>query len=658
MKCKRLFALLTAGVMTAALPQVSLLADVTAVAEDKTAADYSYTVTPLLSPINQYFFVRTENPDPFSVRFVDKSSVYAADGAYGSIAIDYDSWDEQLNLYADVDYENKDTGRVNGGYIFTGSNTDGGEVVMQQKKEITYSEYNQLRNAGESANIGTITETTSSSSGTISTKTYRTVGYYKWLDTGVSITLPRLTSSTDYLVETYSSKDNGFFDNMSAVQKGFSSICLYSGSSIRGELYKSSENWAMSTSPHADQTFYIQSPYSRRDGKSLFATAIYPYRYDSIGFPSVMGTVAKKLDPSATYKWDSNAHYIINVTCNGETKSYGGQGSGQGKQISEDKIIKKFTFDDNELNMTLESAKALLNDYSKTEMEDDVPRENALTWKKVWDRVGDGSWTRMISINSIYGSQSYTYSYLYQKGDGSYFFTDTAGTNGSEIYWSGNLGYASNTWVDGRYVDKWERYVPGAKFEDHPTANLILKDYSFPVVTCKKTYKGYDKEKGKYIYEYSDVSVSYRKMNVPFFYNSTDKVWKADSSVYSDLGYSYYDDVAAMTEQGLLDNSVMNAMLLTEDYVKTLGVDRNTDTVPHSGYIYDGTAEPGTPFEYKKGDVNCDGKVDIMDVLLIRQHLAGWAVNIDPVNADYNGDNSISILDVLVIRQHLAGWAV
>ena len=34
MKCKQLFALLTAGVMTAALPQVSLLADVTAVAED------------------------------------------------------------------------------------------------------------------------------------------------------------------------------------------------------------------------------------------------------------------------------------------------------------------------------------------------------------------------------------------------------------------------------------------------------------------------------------------------------------------------------------------------------------------------------------------------------------------------------------------------
>ena len=30
----------------------------------KSVTDYSYTVTPLLEPFNEYFFVKTDNPDP------------------------------------------------------------------------------------------------------------------------------------------------------------------------------------------------------------------------------------------------------------------------------------------------------------------------------------------------------------------------------------------------------------------------------------------------------------------------------------------------------------------------------------------------------------------------------------------------------------------
>ena len=623
------------------------------------AADHTYEITPLLSPINQYFYVKTDDPDPMSFRFIDKSTVYAENGGSGSLVVNYDTWDEEMILYSDVVYEDESTGRVKGGYIFTGSSTDGGEVTLQRKKDITYSEYQKLKEAGESANIGQKTETTSSSSGgSVGAKTYRIVGYYKWEDAGVTIKLPKLMSSTDYLVDTYSSKDKSFFENMSAVQSGFSSICLYSGSRIRGELYKTQKNWALSTSPHADQTFYIQSPYSRKNGKSLFATAIYPYRYDSLGFPSVMGSVAKKLDSSATYVWDSNNHYLINVTCGGETKSYGGQGNGKGQQISEDKIIKKFTFGDSEPAITLESAKKLLTDYSKTEMTDDVPREDALTWGQVWNSVGEGTWTRMIGINGILGSSSSTFSYLYQKGDGSYFYKEAAGTNGSEIYWGGNLGYASNTWVDGRYVDKWERYVPGAKFEDYPTANLILKDYSFPLVNYKKTYKSYDSENKKYIYDYSDISVTYKKMIVPFYYNSTGKVWKADSSVYSDKGYSYYDDVSAMTENGQLDKKVMAAMCLTEDAVKALNVDRNTDTMPASGLIYDRSEKPGTPFKYISGDVDENKAVDIKDVVLLKQYLAGWKVKVNTSSADTDKDGKVSIKDIVLLKQSIAKWNV
>ncbi|MBR6338140.1 MAG: leucine-rich repeat protein [Ruminococcus sp.] len=58
------------------------------------------------------------------------------------------------------------------------------------------------------------------------------------------------------------------------------------------------------------------------------------------------------------------------------------------------------------------------------------------------------------------------------------------------------------------------------------------------------------------------------------------------------------------------------------------------------------------------GDANDDKQVNIMDVLVIRQHLAGWNVSINLSNANVNGDNNVNIQDVLVIRQNLAGWNV
>lgn len=76
--------------------------------------------------------METNNPDPTSFRFADKSSAYSEDSY---ISIDWDDWDEKVNLYADINYENKQTGRVNGGYIFKSFDTDGGEIVLQSKND-------------------------------------------------------------------------------------------------------------------------------------------------------------------------------------------------------------------------------------------------------------------------------------------------------------------------------------------------------------------------------------------------------------------------------------------------------------------------------------------------------------------------------------------
>ena len=515
------------------------------------AAGYSYTITPLLAPFNQYFFVQTDNPDPLSFRFTDKLTKYDEE-EQSIIKAVWDTWDDEPTIFQDIKYQNTKTGRVDGGYIFYGYYTDGGEVVLQVANDDGYD--------------------------------------VTWEDTNVKCKLPALKDSVDYLIDTYAKKTS-FFDNMDAVEDGFSSICLYSGSYILGELTRVEDYWGMSTSPHKDQIFYLQSPYSREGSKPLFASAIYPYRYDSLGFPSVLSVVARRLDTAAEISWNADNHYLVDVTYNGETYSYGGQGNGEGKGISEDKIKKCFTFGNNGTEITLNGSKQLLDDYAKTEMKDDIPRSDALTWENICDTVGDGAWVRLIEIAGIFGATGTTYTYLYKSGDGNEFYTDSAGDNGSEIYWFGDLGYVSDTWVDGRYIDDWECYVPGAKYEDHKYSNIMLKR-SVPQIEYDVHYE-YNCDKEEYELKYTINSIQEKKKNVLYWYNSENKHWTASFSAF-DEGCADYDLIKRFVDDGLIDKSYLNECQLTADDVAKLKVDRNTNKVPDDYYIYDRTTKPGT----------------------------------------------------------------
>lgn len=536
------------GSAMAALPAIGVDSSIAVSAAAKSVTDYTYIITPILSPFNEYFFVKTDNPDPTSFRFADKSSVYDKDS---TISFDWEDWNEKVTLYADIKYEDEETGRVNGGYIFKSFNTDGGEIVLQSRNETYYS------------------------------------WDATWNDTNVKLTLPTLKDDVDYLIDTYANK-SGFFENMDAVQSGFSSICLYDGSYIRGELYKAGSFWGISTSPHKDQTFYIQSPYRRKNSKSLFASVIYPYRYDSLGFPSVMGAVSKRLDSSSSYQWNSSYHYIVDVTHDGETRTYGGQGSGEGQSISEDKIKQYFTFGTNGTKITLENTRRLLEDYAAVEMEDDVPRKDALTWKNLYDTVGsEGTWVRVMDG---------AYTYLYQKGDGTYYWTDVVGDDGTEIYWSGNLGYVSDTWIDGRYIDSWEEFIKGEKFEDHPTSNIMMKQVKVPLITCEIVYR-YNDSANRYEKDYSNIEITENQENVLFRYDTENDIWTAE---YDELGNGYceYNDIVIMTQKGLIDEKYLDMVTLTRDEAKALNVDKNTNSTPDKGFVYDGTVEPGTPYAY------------------------------------------------------------
>lgn len=62
--------------------------------------------------------------------------------------------------------------------------------------------------------------------------------------------------------------------------------------------------------------------------------------------------------------------------------------------------------------------------------------------------------------------------------------------------------------------------------------------------------------------------------------------------------------------------------------------------------------------EVIKGDADKNGTVDVSDVLLIQQHIAGWSVDIDLNAADVTGDAKADIDDALMIQQYIAGWDV
>ena len=58
------------------------------------------------------------------------------------------------------------------------------------------------------------------------------------------------------------------------------------------------------------------------------------------------------------------------------------------------------------------------------------------------------------------------------------------------------------------------------------------------------------------------------------------------------------------------------------------------------------------------GDANGDNKVNALDLILIRQYLAGWEVTPDMSAADLNGDGKVNAPDLIRLRQYLAGWDV
>lgn len=565
--------------------------------EGESTLQYSYEIIPLLPPFPYFFFVKTDNPDPESFRFVDKDSIYS-DASVISVS---------TTQYADVKYDDLETLRVNGGYIFYSGSTDGGEVSLQMKMQ---------------EDMWTDT----------------------WVDFDQTISLPLLIDNADYLIQTYATGTD-FFANMDLVQSGFSSICFYSGSYIRGELYQSDPFWRVTPTPHIDQHFYIFSPYSREGDRLLLASSLYPFRYDSLGFPGMMAAISKRLDSSSSYKWSDSSHAYVDVTYNGETHSYGGQGNGEGQGLSEDKITRFFTFAENDEAITFENIREVLEKYADVEIEDDIPREDALTWRDITNTVSDGAWARI-------GGGGFTYFY---KSDDDDYYNAEEWLYGYSNYWGGSLGFGEDTWVDGRYINSYEIYEPGETFEEHPESDIILSQVMVPNLSYKRELQ-YNSETGRYEYGYINIEISEIFKTVRYTYNSNEKMWTPH---YKAVSYSDYNDIVAMTEQELIDAKYLDALQLTYDEVVALDVDRNTEYEPMHYYLYDGTVVPGT--EIFVADLDNDKKINASDaaILLTAAAAAGTGAETGLTDAqiaaaDLNADGAFDAKDAAIILQYAA----
>ena len=358
-------------------------------------------------------------------------------------------------------------------------------------------------------------------------------------DTSVKINCPKVVDSVQYLIDTYGSKDKSFFENMDAVQSGLYSIAVYPrGIRNSADMLSPYPCYATSPYPELSLNLHVVEMFAYYEGHFMLS-AVFPYILDSLGFPGMMSAVARRLAPDCTVE-RTGLHYMVKVTYKGESKSYGGAGAGNNDFIDLKDVTKLFKFDGSKNDFAANcSIELMAKTYSG------YPREVLTKYKKMitdaFAALPNGTWIRT-GTEALFGSAAVSYAYV------------------ARYYPDGKNFSVENVWVDGRYISTANRFVKGAHFSDFPTADIIVPSMA---------YKDRD-------------GVSHTAP-VYFVYDESSGTWIANQA-WSNKDCWYGNETPT------------DDLVLTVDEVKALKVDRNTDKDITSGYIFDGTAVPGTKF--------------------------------------------------------------
>ena len=480
----------------------------------KKVKGYTYRIWPVNGTLNNMFFVETDNPDPYSIQFVDENSKYLGRGETSLIK-------PLPRTYSDVVYTNAETRRIaDKGYLFYNyeCDNDGGQFKLMAN--IGY--YHKDTDFGSVYNDGTNYET------------------------GVKVSCPDLEDRADYLIRSYASGASGFFDKLDAVQAGLDSIALYPKDLKDTDKPRASGYPALATSPYPELGLNKHIELMYENGDPLFIDSAYGFVLDSLGVPGMMGSVARRIDPSCTVSsgW---SHAYVEVSLNGESKSYGGAGTGSTHPIYSKFTERTFRFDGTDrgygTNLSMDVLRAKRLEYASLSDAFAQQALDKLSNKAVSEVVGDGAWI----LVGVEGSSYSTLAYAAHACDGT-------------------VTYASDAWVDGRYVNSNERYVPDAKFSDHPTADIILHGV-----------------------DYVDRFGTSHKATVVYEYDEYKGYWHG---FYYYTGNYWYDS----NTPNVAPSSLILTREQVDEMVRTGQLDANTSVAPTPQYVYNGTAEPGTPY--------------------------------------------------------------
>ena len=466
------------------------------------AQNYSYSVRPLLAPLNNIIYVATQNPDPTSFRLVDRSTHYdTSDTTDPGVfkLLDYH--------FIDVKYEKESTYRVAGGYLFYDYSccSDGGSLTLQVKGS-----------NGEFAN------------------------------TSKTVACTTMKDSVDYLIDTYAAGASDLFDKLDAVQSGLESIAVYPSATVDSSKRSSLTPYPLlATSPYAELALndHYASMYEDVEIYQLLGS-LYPYVLDSLSFPGMMARVASRLNPSCTID-GGDYHWEISVSYDGTTKTYGGAGTGGRDPVLSEWVRTSFIFDgsanDYGTKATLSKLRDLYLGYARMATDNIAELSDQLTGEAYSQAIGTGSWIKVQQEGWNFGENT-VFSYVTKDG-------------------YGNPQVASDAWVDGHYVDAWETQVPGATFSEHSTADIIRRNVW-----------------------YEDVEGTWHNSDLMYTYDGSTSTWRAEEYYYRD----YWRDP---------DSTLPSTFILTQDQVRAMKPDANTNEALTSWLIYDGTQPPGTPHD-------------------------------------------------------------
>ncbi|MGN0367794.1 MAG: leucine-rich repeat domain-containing protein [Wujia sp.] len=467
----------------------------------KKISKYTYEVTPVMAPFNKMFYVETNNPDGKSFCLAD----YHIDGKLPSQG--YILMYQDTKKYADVLYEKESKLRVKGGYIFRAEDY----------------EYNDK--------IGSF------NGGQLSLMIYATG--YGYIDTGIKVDCPDVEDGASYLLERFTTsamdmktKAISISNNLLKYYPG--EACIYNDVDTSGKI-KFPYYYLNGYGDMSENFFGMY----KDNTTNLLADAANPL--SGYGANRLMVKAMKKAYPNSTYNYSYYSGYKFK---NGE-ETVTVPTIYKTSYMYKSTISKDYKFDsstnDKLENPSLRYYKGDI-EYYKTKgdvISEKIKSENPLD--ELGPYISSGAWYRIYNGNYIYATE------------GSWYIHSTDRKN------------YKDTWVDGRYIDSDGAFVKGAKFEEHPNADIVLTNQTYKNVSAK-TVTG----------------------DITYEYNATTDTW--ESVDYYITSYS----VHSWTSNN--DGSKPAAFTLTRQQVQQLNVDRNTNSDPAHGYIFDGTVKPGTTF--------------------------------------------------------------